>query len=146
MKKTEIYKIVQIINQSTFIINAGYEQGIKEKDKFIIVGNKKNVILDPDNGNVIEELPTSKAEIFAKTVYEKVSICKTEWISPYHSAGLSTLVTMPSIISQSISDSLGPHDVAGHYKELDIREEDSKILDDHDDSPIALGDKVRQVQ
>lgn len=137
MEKTKQFKIVKIIDQSTFMINGGANDNIKENDEFKIIGDKKLSIKDPDTGEVIEEIPTYKTVIFAKTVYEKVTICNTEWIP-------SSALDLTDIYSATFKNIIHPS-VPGHYEEANINEEQVSDLENYDDTPISLGDKVELV-
>ena len=137
MEKKKQFKIVKIIDQSTFMINGGANDHIEENDEFKIIGDKKLPIKDPDTGEIIEEIPTYKTVIFAKSVYDKVTICNTEWIP-------ASDLDLTDIYSTALKKMIHPF-TPGHYEEANINEEQVSDLENYDETPISLGDKVELV-
>lgn len=123
------------------MINGGSDSGIKEGNELRIIGSKTIPIKDPCTNDVIEEIPTYKANLTAKIVYKKVTICKTAWIDDE---------VQPSVFNMMIKynyleNTLHEHTIEGHYEEIPINEEQASSFDDHDDTPVSLNDEVELI-
>ena len=68
------YKIAKIINDHTIVINAGENKGIKENQKFQIIGKKGKEVKDPDTGESLGRLDELKGYVFATTIYPNMTI------------------------------------------------------------------------
>ena len=137
------FKIIKIIDESTFMIDAG-KMDIDKGDILRIIGDKTIPIKEPDTDKVIEELPTYKAYLTAEFVYDRVSICKTEWVKGYSTDGLIKKSSFADISKQFKMMTEGTR-VPGHYEEVPINEEQIEDFDNNDDSPVSLGNKVELV-
>lgn len=71
-------KIVKIINETTFILNVGANDGIKNGTKFQIIDSEPEPIIDPDTNQTIGYLNNSKGTIEANDVQEKMTIARTK--------------------------------------------------------------------
>ncbi|MCI1632990.1 MAG: hypothetical protein LKI22_03430 [Liquorilactobacillus nagelii] len=137
------FKIVKIIDESTFIVNAGSTE-VNVDDLLRVIGGKTVPIKDPDSDNIIEKLPTYKTYLTVKTVYDKVCICKTEWIEEYNTNNFiksEDLVPGLNMLKEMVEGTKIP----GHYEEVPINEEQIDEFNNHDNSPISLGDRVEIV-
>lgn len=141
------FKIIKIIDESTFMINAGYmSDDINIGDKFKIIGNRTVPILDPETDDVIEELPTYKTYVVAIEVFESVSLCKTRYIEPIFRSKSESENAILALTKQLNNLYHIGNDSPGHYEEVPVNEEQLSTFDNHDDSPISLGDKVEIVE
>lgn len=71
-------KIVKIINETTFVLNAGKNDGIKGGMEFKIMDSESEPITDPDTNQIIGYLDSSKGIIEAEVVQEKMTIARTK--------------------------------------------------------------------
>lgn len=139
------YKIVKIIDESTFMVNAGTTNDFKVGDYFNIIGDKTIDINDPETGELLEKLPTYKGKITIYKVFNKVSLCTTDWIEKHTQKPiLQNRTALGAIINDStmLKNVYREKEIPGHYQELPVNSEQMTTYDDHDDSPISLGDKV----
>ncbi len=74
MKKNNVYKVVQILNSETLIINAGKNNGIMINDIFNILGTKVNVI-DPDTKETLGTIRNTKETVTVTKVFDKMCEC-----------------------------------------------------------------------
>lgn len=71
-------KIVKIISDTAFILNAGLKDDISKGTKFEIVDSEPEPILDLDTEEIIGYLNLSKGIIIAEQVQEKMTIARTQ--------------------------------------------------------------------
>lgn len=128
-------KITKIVDETTFIINVGLEDGIKEKDRFEILDAQGEEIKDPDNDEVIGVLNTSKGIIIADTVYPKMTIAKTRIIGGN--------VTLASDILRFSNTYL--KETSGHPEELLVEESQISGGLKRSTNPIQIGDEVTKL-
>lgn len=69
-------KVVKIEDMYTVVANRGSSSGVKEENKFIIVGIG-DVIVDPDSGEELERLEIVRGKVVATHVQEKISTLKS---------------------------------------------------------------------
>lgn len=69
------YKVIEIMDEYNIIIDYGFENGAKPKDRLRIQARGEE-ITDKVTGNSLGTLDVIKAEVYVKTVYEKFSICQ----------------------------------------------------------------------
>ncbi len=123
MEKT--YKIVKIIDDHTLVIDAGYNDGIKNGDQFEIY-SKGEEIKDPDTNEILGTLDHIKERVEAVTVFEKMCICRHNIFVNFLqnvSGGLSRIEPkVLNVDSSQISGGLA------------------------DDDVIKIGDKVRKIK
>jgi hypothetical protein len=74
--KNKIFKVAKVINNNELVLNAGYNKGIKKGYKFLIYSLGEE-ILDPDTGESLGKLETSKGIGKVIHVQEKMSTIKT---------------------------------------------------------------------
>ncbi|MCM6833785.1 hypothetical protein NE282_07790 [Leuconostoc mesenteroides] len=128
-------KITKIVDETTFIINVGLEDGIEEKDRFEILDAQGEEIKDPDNDEVIGVLNTSKGIIIADTVYPKMTIAKTRIIGGN--------VTLASDILRFSNPYL--KETSGHPEELLVEESQISGGLKRSTNPIQIGDEVTKL-
>lgn len=76
MSERYFAKVVKIEDKYTVVINKGSSSGIKEGDKFIIVGLGE-VIVDPDTEQELEQLEIVRGRVMATHVQEKITTLKS---------------------------------------------------------------------
>jgi len=69
-------KVVKIADMYTVVANRGSSSGVKEGNKFIIVGIG-DIIVDPDTGEELERLEIVRGKVVAIHVQEKISTLKS---------------------------------------------------------------------
>lgn len=129
------FNIVQIVDESTFIIDGGAINDVSIGDKFRIIGDSYNKIIDPKTKQIIDKIPTYKATIIAKEVYDNVSICKTKWHEAVDNNPMDLYEASKNLLSSMYQQ-------VGHYEEVNVNHKQMKPLENHDDSPVNLGDEV----
>lgn len=119
----EIFRIVKIVDDETIVINGGYNDGIKEGDRFEIfeVGEK---IIDPETGDDLGTLDIVKETVDSINVFQKLTICRHKTTVP--------LLPMPQTFSKETNKTLNVDttQISGGLP-------DKKI--------IKIGDKVRKI-
>lgn len=81
MTEKKHYKIAKIIDETSFIINAGSKDGIKEGTQFTILDGNPEVVKDPDTGEVIGEIGTHKGLLFAQIVYSNMTLAHSKQVN-----------------------------------------------------------------
>lgn len=114
-------KIIKIINNSSVVVNAGKNEGIKEDELFKIMGEKGVPVTDPDTGKELGTLDAIKGIVKATHVYDKISILETE-----HS--------MRSMLINPL--------VNGFQERLKVDNEQITGGMPNDDDPVKIGDEV----
>ena len=71
-------KIVKIISDTAFVLNAGLKNNISKGTKFEIVDSEPEAILDLDTEEIIGYLNLPKGIIIAEQVQEKMTIARTQ--------------------------------------------------------------------
>lgn len=71
-------KIVKIISDTAFVLNAGLKNNISKGTKFEIVDSEPEPILDLDTEEIIGYLNLPKGIIIAEQVQEKMTIARTQ--------------------------------------------------------------------
>jgi len=69
-------KVVKVEDKFTVIANKGALSGVKEGDKFIVVGIG-DVILDPDSGEELERLEIVRGKVLATHIQDKIATMKS---------------------------------------------------------------------
>lgn len=123
-------KIVKIINETTFVLNAGENYGIKKGVKFKIMDSEPELITDPDTNEIIGQLDNSKGIIEAEVVQEKMTIARTK---------LHTKIDRSPIYdTMSIFQ---PHETT-YREELNVDETQITGGYNKSSNPIQIGDEV----
>lgn len=130
-------KIIKIISDSEFIINAGSNQHVKIGTEFSILDKKGEEVKDPDTEEVLGYLDITKGEIHVTRVFPNMSIAKSE---TYTVGGLSA-----SMLAFQSSNSLSG---VTKHKSLNVDKNQISSLNTsgHSDVPIQIGDLVYSKQ
>jgi len=100
-------KIVKIEDMYTVVTNRGVSSGVKEGNKFIVVGIG-DIIVDPDTGEELERLEIVRGRVVATHIQEKISTLKS---CDYERVGGKREITKHSSSKlNSISALFGPQD------------------------------------
>lgn len=68
-------KVIKILSHFDLIINYGKKDGASPSDRFSIMDFKDTHIIDPDTKEDLGVMPTKKASVKIKAIYDKFSIC-----------------------------------------------------------------------
>lgn len=68
-------KVIKILSRFELIINYGKQDGAKADDTFYIMDYNTTHIIDPETEEDLGSLPTKKATIKIKEMFDKFSIC-----------------------------------------------------------------------
>lgn len=129
------FHIVKIINDSEFIINAGYDDTVVG-EKFNIIGYANEEIIDPITKDSLGSIETSKGTITVTRVFEKMSIASAgvKYISPFV---YQTMVKAPL---NPLFNSLKQERVR-----LNVDLTQVSGASNYTDDPIQIGDEVVKV-
>lgn len=135
MSATKKIKIIKIVDETAFIINAGSDDGIEKNNKFEILDTEGEKIEDPETGEILGNLNTSKGIIIAETVYEKMTIARTRMIG-----GELTYVS-------DILKFTNPYikEKPSHREELLVDESEITGGLQKSSNPIKIGDEVSKL-
>lgn len=139
MSKT--IKIAKIIDETSFIINAGSDENIQQNDKFEIAGANGIKVRDPDTNEVLGKIEAPKGVIYISKVYEKMSLARTKFINDGTEV-LSQISTQKIVMS-------GINGIYGQPKEREeLNVDPSQItggLNNTSTDPIRIGDIVKPI-
>lgn len=125
MSKT--FRIIKIIDASTFIIDGGSNDGVKSNDKFKIIDKQGDPVEDLA-GNIVGFYSDPKGYIYARDVQQKMSICRT---------GLKKI---NSPVIQSFAN------LTNYERQIELNVDPADIDSSLDsDSPIKIGDNVELI-
>ncbi|OFI46718.1 hypothetical protein BG262_02665 [Floricoccus penangensis] len=127
MVKKQI-KIAKIINDYSFVITAGADNGIELGDKFKIIQPDEFNIVDPDTGESLGSYDLDKGTIIAKKIYDKFTICETELVKKE-----GGILNVANALSGSTTD----------YKRLDV--DLDQVTGGSYTDPIVIGDVVEKI-
>ncbi|TVV24859.1 hypothetical protein FO433_03160 [Weissella cibaria] len=127
MTQKELH-IVKIISETTFVINAGSDDGFSVGDKFDIIGQGPAEIIDPITGESLGSFTGSKGRILITQIQPKMALAETETV--YVSAIATSLQSLTGTRKQ---------------KELnvDLSQITGGIATNND--PVKIGDKIELV-
>lgn len=131
-------KVAAIIDDTTLVLNVGYQQGVQEGTVFVIFAEQAD-IADPDTGEPLGRWEMVKARVAVTHVQERMCT-----------------VQAPAVIEEQVTDGTRPlsarmveHSL-GHYgergeewKQLQVRATD--VSGRPQNQPIAVGDGARSV-
>ena len=121
------FRIVEIIDSKTVIINAGTNNGVQEGTKFKIYESGKEII-DPVTKKSLGKLDIVKETVEAINVYEKMCLCRHIINSGYFTNITNPLLSMFSTEEKILN--IDTKDISGGYNT----------------SPIKIGDKVEMIE
>jgi len=121
--------IVKIISETTFVINAGSDDGFDVGDKFNIIGDGPAEIIDPITGELLGSFTGSKGQIVIMQIQPKMSLAQTE--TKFVNAFASSL--------QSLT---------GSYRQKELNVDLSQVTGGiaTNNDPVQIGDKIEFVQ
>lgn len=143
MDKNRKIKIIKIIDETAFIINAGSDDGIEPNDQFNIIDSEGEQIFDPETNELLGMLNTSKGKIIADEVYPKMTITKTRRIAH---RSTSPLTENLAIITNNYKRILGENSYDPvHYEELNVDQDQITGGLNQSNHPIKVGDEVSKL-
>lgn len=129
------FHIVKIINDSEFIINAGYDDTVVG-EKFNIIGYTNEEIIDPITMESLGSIETSKGTITVTRVFEKMSIASAgvKYINPF--------------VSQAVKIPLNPLFDSLKQERVRLNVDLTQVsgASNYTDDPIQIGDEVVKVE
>lgn len=132
------FRIAKIIDETTFIITGGISDGVKEGDKFQIIGHKGEEIKDPETGEVLGTLDSIKGVIVATTLYSKMSVARSE---TFRVGG-----SIKAALSEISTPTYNLNDLLGHTEHKALPVDPTQITGGietfSDNAPIQVGDIV----
>lgn len=137
------FKIIRIISDTEFIIDAGSNDGVKNGDKFQVLDTKSNPIKDMDD-NVIGYYGAQKEILTATDVHDTFSILKTRFINSTSNKETSIQQMMKSSTFAPFVTGSMRTDVPAHYKRANIDPSEMEPLE-KSDAPIQKGDTARKL-
>lgn len=135
MSVTKKIKIIKIVDETAFIINAGSDDGIEKDNKFEILDTEGEQIKDPESGEVLGNLNTSKGIIVAETVYPKMTIAKTRMVGGELTYESDILKFANPYLTRKPS----------HREELFVDESEVTGGLQQSSNPIKIGDEVTKL-
>ncbi len=138
MKKPIEARVAAIIDDTTVVLNAGYEQGVREGDLFVIFGEHED-IMDPLSGNSLGKWEAVKARVVATHVQERMCTVR----APVIREKAVTDGTRP-LSALMIEHSLGHYGPRSEeWQRLEVRQHDMSGKPRL--QPIAVGDGARSL-
>lgn len=123
MTNNSTIKIAKIINETSFVLNAGANLDINKGDVFKILGEPGQEVIDPDTHEVLGYMDTIKGTITITQVYEKMSIAQTKKETHLDSLNFGPLFTREELFVDNSQITGG--------------------LNEYSEEPIQIGDKVK---
>ncbi|MBQ0837520.1 hypothetical protein KBP51_13925 [Lactiplantibacillus pentosus] len=138
------FKIIRIISDTEFIVDAGSNDGVKNGDKFQVLDPDANPIIDMDD-NLIGYYGAQKEILTVIDVHDTFSILKTRFVEATSNKETSIQRVMKSsafgvpFVTASMRS-----DVPAHYKRANIDPSEMEPLE-KSNAPIKKGDTARKL-
>ena len=129
-------KVAAIIDDTTLVLNVGFEHGVEEGMAFRVVAEYQE-IKDPDTGIALGQWEKVKAEVVVSHVQEKMCTVR----SPAVEEEEGTSGTLSSMMVQHSFGRYGQHQLK--HQKLPVRSGD--ISGQPQSNPIVVGDLARWV-
>lgn len=114
MNLEDYYRVIQIIDENTILINYGATDGAEEGDKVRIIAIGPE-IYDPLTNDLLGSLDSIKSSLSIVTTYEKFSICKeirktksSIFISPIDQFTTTTIDILPLNVDENEISNIEP--------------------------------------
>jgi hypothetical protein len=131
-------RVAAIVDDTTLVISAGYQEGVREGTLFVIFGEYEG-IRDPETGADLGRWESVKARVVVTHVQQRMSTVRC----PVVREERVTDGTRP-LSAMMIEHSMGHYgDQADEWQKLDVRQAD--LSGRAQTQPIALGDGARSV-
>lgn len=116
-------RIAKIISSKEIIINAGFEQGIHEGDRFEIIDKiSDSDVTDPETGEILGKLTSSKGEVIVTRVFKRMSIAE----SPFENIAQISAFNIQKDLN------VDPNEITGN-------------IPTHSNTPIRVGDPLSKI-
>lgn len=135
-KKDKPMKIAKIINEFTFIITGGIENGLQVDDELSVLQDKSIEVVDPDTGEMIGKYHVNKGTIFVEEVYQNFSLCRS---GTYE----DEVPVSPFSATTRMSNFISGTKTVTKYKKLQVNTDE--ITGGLSTDPISIGDIVKKV-
>ncbi len=136
MTDTIVAKVAAVMDDTTLVLNAGSQMGVKEGMLFDVVAQHQE-ITDPDTGDSLGQWEVAKARVVVTHVQERMSTVRSSLTAQAETSGtLSTLM---------VRHSFGLYgEREGNRNALDVRT--SGMAGRPAVKPIEVGDLARRVE
>lgn len=135
-------KVIKIVNDTTLVLKGGKTDGVTVGDKYRIMDQTGDILIDPDTEEEVGRLPVYKAVVEITDVYEKYSIARSEFVEEKQRTTPSfseIMAPMPALGKKQTTI------VPAHYKTLDVNPDQiTGGLYPTKNHPISLGDLAKK--
>jgi hypothetical protein len=145
-------RVAQILNARELVINIGRDVGVIEGMKFAVMSRSATQIIDPDTGEMLDEIDREKVRVRASEVRPKITICKTYVVRtiPGRSgySGFSGSLTAADALLKLTNQIQGFRTPEPERKVLDTLRADEQDLPpplSEEESYVKRGDRVIQI-
>ena len=129
-------KVAALIDDTTLVLNVGFQEGVQEGMSFVIFAEYQE-ILDPDSGEPLGKWEMVKAQVVVDHVQERMCTVRSALVSEKDRPG--------TLSAMMVQHSFGQYGQQSAEREsLDISSRDSSGRPQV--QPIALGDRARSVE
>ena len=132
MSSSSKYRVIEIMDEYSLIINYGTNDGAVKGDELRIIKVGESV-KDPKSGQVLGTLDCIKETVFVEIPYENFSICRHSEIQNYNF--LSPLTGQMSSFNYSKKN----------IKKLNVLSDDCTLRKLPEKTPVKVGDTVKVV-
>ncbi|MDV9115436.1 hypothetical protein [Lactiplantibacillus plantarum] len=146
--KQKNIKVAKIIDDTSLVINAGENQGVKKNDRFQIIGKfGTEPVIDPDTKESLGTLDDIKATVIAYEIFPNMTVCKSKYIeddiniSKVRNIQANSIANITEMINQVRDGSIK----YGHHESLNVDETQVTGGFKKSDTPIKVGDFARKV-
>lgn len=124
--------IAKVASNRTVILNRGSEDGVHLGDRFQILSKDGEKILDPQTGEILQEIPYEKSRVEVEELYERASVART-YETRFTGGGLTA--------SASLTELFGPRREVYKTFEAEITPDDTTDRD----LTVRVGDPVKRL-
>ncbi|WP_054678537.1 FlgT C-terminal domain-containing protein [Lacticaseibacillus sharpeae] len=136
------FRVIAISDKYTLAINAGIKDKIKEGDQFDILDNDTKQLIDPETHELLATIQQKKQRIYVKEVFEKYSVCQSQYKQESISAG--NLATALLSDASRVSDPRIRTRIIGRPMNVNSKDA-SNIFAKYNFGEIHIGDYVVKV-
>lgn len=131
MSSSNKYRVIEIMDEYSLIINYGTDDGAEEGDELRII-DVGEIVRDPKSGQSLGTLDCIKEIVIVEIPYEKFSICRQYEVKDYN-------------FLSPLNDSLFFNFSEKQLKKLNVRPEDLSLRKFPEKTPVKVGDVVKLI-
>lgn len=135
MKKIVITKVM---NNYEVVLNVGKNDGITEKNRFVVLG-ESNPVIDPITNEILGTIPYEKAKLRVKQLYTNLTICEDIDNGVYYEKSLLNSSFSPII--DATADLFGKREYVHNKLNIDIDD----LTESELEQSIKIGDEVKVI-